>query len=64
MRSEKEIRKVKKNEDSGDLKYYLSLSYKERLELLENLRSNYIKWNFTDVYKQGFQRIYKVVKRK
>jgi hypothetical protein len=58
------IKKVSRKNENEDLSYYLGLSYKERLELLENLRTNYIRWNSSDDNKPRFQRVYSVTKRK
>ena len=58
------IKKVSRKNDNEDLIYYLGLSYKERLELLESLRTNYIRWNSSDDNKSRFQRVYSVTKRK
>lgn len=59
----KTIKIVKKGEDDENLKYFLGLSHKERLEHLELLRTEYIKWQKTDDSKQGFQRVYKIIRR-
>ena len=61
--SVKVIRIVKKGEDYDNLDYFLSLSYQERLEHLEQLRTEYIKWRRVDDPKSGFQRVYKVTRR-
>lgn len=58
------IKKVNRKDDNENLIYYLGLSYKERLELLESLRTNYIRWNNSDDNKSRFQRVYSVIKRK
>lgn len=58
------IKKVSRKNDNEDLIYYLGLSYKERLELLESLRTKYIRWNKSDDNKSRFQRVYSVTKRK
>lgn len=64
MNIKTQIKKVNRKDDSENLKYYLGLSYKERLELLESLRTNYIRWNNSDDNKSRFQRVYTVTKRK
>jgi hypothetical protein len=51
---------VRKGKES-DLKYWLSKSPQERLEALEQIRSEYIKWKYGD--DPGFQRVYRIVKR-
>lgn len=61
--AKKSIRIIKKGEDYGNLKYYLSLTHRERLEHLEQLRTHYIKWNNSDDCQSGFQRVYTIVKR-
>ena len=59
----KKISIVKKKEDDQNLIYYLSLSYKQRLEHLEQLRTSYIKWQGEHDSKSRFQRVYKVTRR-
>jgi hypothetical protein len=51
---------VRKDQES-DVKYWLSKSYAERLEALEQIRKDYIKWKYGN--DPGFQRVYKIVKR-
>ena len=58
---EKVIRKVKKGEDEANLMYWLSLSGIERLMELKKIREevNIEKYG----HREGFQRVYRVVKR-
>lgn len=62
--SGKTIKIVKKHNDDENIKYFLSLSYSERLKHLEELRTRYIKWHHTNDYKSGLQRVYSIAKRK
>ncbi len=57
----KQIRIVKKGHDEGNLLYWLSLSYKERMAELEKLRQliNQKKYGT----RKGLQRVYRIVKR-
>ena len=57
---EKVIRIVKKGEDDSNIRYWLTLSYKERLLNLETIRQEVI----TRFYGTGqkFQRVYRVIK--
>jgi len=59
----KSIRIVKKDKDNENLMFFLSLSPRERLEHLEELRTKYIKWENTNDSKSGFQRVYSITKR-
>jgi hypothetical protein len=59
-----QIKVVNRKDDNENLIYYLGLSYKERLESLEELRTNYIRWNNSDDNKSRFQRVYTITKRK
>lgn len=58
---EKVLRIVKKGEDDSNIKYWLTLTYEERLRNLETIRQEVI----TRFYGTGqeFQRVYRVVKR-
>ncbi len=57
----KRIKIIKKGEDDSNIKYWLSLSYNERMAELETIRQ------FINNQKYGtgqrFQRVYRVVKR-
>jgi len=59
----KNIKIVKKGMDEENIKYFLSLTPKQRLEHLEALRTSYFKLNFSNDTQQGFQRVYNIVKR-
>ena len=55
------VRVLKKGEDDSNIDYWLALSRQERLMELEELRQQYISWRYDS--KQGFQRVYRVIKR-
>ena len=57
----KKVRKYKMNEEPNDLEFWLSKNPTERLSALEVLREHYIKF-FLNGHRQGFQRIYRVIK--
>lgn len=57
----KQIRIVKKGQDEGNLLYWLSLTGKERMAQLEKLREEINKRKYGA--QQGFQRVYRIVKR-
>jgi hypothetical protein len=57
----KQIRIVKKGEDNGNLQYWLSLSKVQRLEQLEDIREEVNQRLYET--QQGFQRVYRIVKR-
>ncbi|MFK7950960.1 MAG: hypothetical protein AB8G11_25495 [Saprospiraceae bacterium] len=57
----KQVRIVKKGEDDSNIKYWLSLSYNERMAELEKIRQ-YIN-NRKYGTGQGLQRVYRVIKR-
>ena len=58
---EKVIRIVKKGEDDSNLLYWLSLSVQERMRQLEETRQEVNQRLYGT--RQGFQRVYRVVKR-
>lgn len=58
---EKVVRIVKKQEDDSNLIYWLSLSYVERMIELEQIRQEVIQRMYGT--QQGFQRVYRIVKR-
>lgn len=60
---ERKISVIKKKEDEQNLIYFLSLSHKERLEHLEQLRTLYIKWQGAHDSKSRLQRVYTVTRR-
>ena len=55
------IRKYKIGAEPNDFSYWQSKPYEERLEALEQIRKEYNSWRYNA--EQGFQRIYRVVKR-
>lgn len=57
----KQIRIVKKGQDEGNLLYWLSLSEKERMVELEKMRQQINERKYGP--RQGFQRVYRIVKR-
>jgi len=57
----KVIKKIKFNEQPNDFVYWQSRSYEERLEALEQIRKEYNSWRYNA--EQGFQRVYRIVKR-
>jgi hypothetical protein len=59
---EKVCRVTKMGDDSADIEYWASLSESERLTNLEHLRQEVNRRLYGD--STGFQRVYKVVKRK
>ena len=58
---EKVVRIVKKGEDDSNLLYWISQTPKERMRELERVRQIVNKRLYGD--QQGFQRVYRVVKR-
>ncbi len=58
---EKVIRIVKQGEDLSNLNYWLSINYNERLRQLELMRQEIN--NRIYGTRQGFQRVYRVIKR-
>jgi hypothetical protein len=58
---EKVVRIVKKGEDESNINYWMSISYNERLQQLELMRQEINKQLYGT--RQGFQRIYRVIKR-
>ena len=59
---EKVVRKYDIKNQPSDLSFWQSKSYQERLRALEEIRREYNSWR-CDV-QQGFQRVYRIVKRK
>jgi hypothetical protein len=55
------IRKYKIHEQPNDFAFWQSKSYEERLDALEQIRKEYNSWRYNA--EQGFQRVYKIVKR-
>lgn len=58
---EKQIRIVKKGEDDGNLLYWLSLTFNQRMAELESIRQQINKRKYGT--RQGFQRVYRIAKR-
>ncbi len=57
----KRIKIVKKGQDEGNLLYWLSLTEKERMIELEKIRQQINEEKYGA--RQGFQRVYRIVKR-
>ena len=57
----KAIRIVKKGEDESNIDYWVSLSAEERLTELERIRQEHHRQRYGT--RQGFQRVYRIVKR-
>ena len=55
------VRIVKKGNDDSNLLYWLSLNYDDRLKELETIRQQVNQWKYGS--RQGFQRVYRIVKR-
>ncbi len=53
---------VKMGEEPNDFEYWQSVPYEKRLEALEAIRTEYIRWKYDS--QQGFQRVYRVIKLK
>lgn len=58
---EKQIRIIKKGNDDGNLLYWLSLTFNQRMAELENIRQQINKIKYGT--RQGFQRVYRITKR-
>lgn len=58
---EKVINKVSKDSNS-DYQYWKKQPYSKRLEALEEIRNEYNSWKYGAG--RGFQRVYRIVKRK
>ena len=58
---EKTVKIVKLGQDDSNLIYWLSRSFTQRLEELEKLRTEINQYMYAN--QQGFQRVYRVVKR-
>jgi hypothetical protein len=59
---DKVVKKYKINEQPNDFIFWQAKSYEERLDALEQIRKEYNLWRYNA--EQGFQRIYKIVKRR
>ncbi|MCP4629269.1 MAG: hypothetical protein GY850_38060 [bacterium] len=62
MSISKVIKKYKINEQPNDYSFWQSKSFEERLGALEKIRKEYNLWRYNP--KQGFQRVFRIVKRK
>ena len=49
-------------EQESDYVYWCKQSPQARIAALENIRTEYNKWKYND--KQGFQRVYRIIKQK
>jgi len=58
---EKKIRIVKKGQDEGNLLYWISQTYSDRMRELEKLREEVIKMKYGT--SEGFQRVYRITQR-
>jgi hypothetical protein len=56
------VRKGKLKDQGNDLEFWLSRPPEERLAALEQIRQEYNTWKYGPG--QGFQRVYRIVKRK
>jgi hypothetical protein len=61
MSIEKVVKKYKTGQQPNDFSYWQSKSYEERLAALEQIRKEYNSWRYDA--EQGFQRVYRIVKR-
>lgn len=57
----KVVKKYKFNEQPKDFTFWQSKSFEERLATLEQIRKEYNSWRYNA--EQGFQRVYRIVKR-
>ena len=55
------IRKVNIQDQGNDFEYWQAQPFEYRLETLEKIRQEYIRWKYDS--QPGFQRVYKVIKR-
>ena len=62
MSIRKVIKRYKIKEQPNDFSFWQSRSFEERLGALEQIRKEYNSWRYNA--EQGFQRIYRIVKRK
>ena len=58
---EKVLKIIKKGQDEENLKYWVSLSYEERMIELEKIRQEVKKHQYET--RQELQRVYKIIKR-
>ena len=59
---EKVVNKINIKDQKSDYWYWVNQPHQKRLETLEQIREEYNKWKYAD--KQGFQRIYRIIKQK
>ena len=57
----KVVNKYKTGEQPSDFSYWQTKSFEARLEALEQIRKEYNSWRYHA--EQGFQRVYRIVKR-
>lgn len=57
----KVVKKYKFNEQPNDFVFWQSRSHNERLDALEQIRKEYNLWRYNA--EQGFQRVYRIIKR-
>ncbi len=62
MTISKVIKKYKIDEQPSDFSFWQSKSFEERLGALEQIRKEYNLWRYNA--EQGFQRVFRIVKRK
>ena len=55
------IRKIKIEEQANDYAWWSQQTYEARLATLESIRTEFNNWKYHD--KQGFQRVYRVIKQ-
>jgi len=60
--NKKAIQLIKLEDKKNDYAYWSKQSPQTRLAVLESIRREYNEWKYHD--RQGFQRIYRVVKQK
>lgn len=61
MSISKVIKKYKLAEQPNDFTFWMSKTYEERLGALEQIRKEYNSWRYNA--EQGFQRVYRIIKR-
>jgi len=62
MSISKVVKKYKIDGHPNDFSFWKTKSYEERLDVLEQIRKEYNLWRYNA--EQGFQRVYRIVKRK
>jgi hypothetical protein len=61
MSISKVINKYKIDQQPNDFVFWQSKTFEERLDALEQIRKEYNSWRYNA--EQGFQRVYRIVKR-